>query len=401
MQADGQITVSATIEGPRHKHKLLWYRLPIEYSSALTRTCDSFLLATLFTAMHKATDLVIHGQVSPSLLRNLEEFQAVWNRWQPNRYSKIEINADIEQESPKNNKSDKALVSFSGGIDSCFTAWRHRTGSCGRSCQNIEAGVLVHGFDIPIDESDAFNRASENARKILQSLGMKLITISTNFRQLGDDWEDAQGAAMASCMMLLQRNFNIGLIASSFPYHRLLLPWGSNPLTDALLSSDVFKIIHDGAAFTRIDKVREIQNWPEALRYLRVCWQGQQKDRNCGRCEKCIRTILNFRVTGLGLPPCFEQDVTDRQILALKGLDSVAIAFLNDILSTAKAASINESWVHALKKCLKRNQRAAAGQRNLVQKIRKAIGLRTRLRRLISSLKLTRQWELIETRANK
>jgi hypothetical protein len=201
--------------------------------------------------------------------------------------------------------------------------------------------------------------------------------------------------------MLHENNFSIGLIASSFPYHRLVLPWGSNPVTDGLLSSDAFKIVHDGASFTRIDKVNEIANWPEALRYLRVCWQGEQKDRNCGRCEKCIRTILNFRVLGFGLPSCFEQDVSDQQILALKGLDSVAIAFFSDILSAAKAASIRKPWVYALKKCLKCSHPAAIGKRTIIQKIRRAVRVRTRLRRLVSLLKRARPLGLIETLGNK
>jgi hypothetical protein len=137
------------------------------------------------------------------------------------------------------------------------------------------------------------------------------------------------------------------------------MPWGSNPVTDHLLSSKTFQIIHDGAAFSRLQKVQQIANWPEALRGLRVCWQGQQKDRNCGRCEKCIRTILNFRVLGLGLPECFEQDVTNREILSLKGLNTLQINELEQILIASKSASISESWVVALSKCIQQNRRLA------------------------------------------
>lgn len=101
--------------------------------------------------------------------------------------------------------------------------------------------------------------------------------------------------------MLLQNEHTDGLIASSEPYSSLLLPWGSNPITDRLMSSDSFSIVHDAAAVTRNQKVRAISTWKEATRSIRVCWQGEHMDRNCGRCEKCIRTILNFRVMGLGL----------------------------------------------------------------------------------------------------
>ncbi len=113
----------------------------------------------------------------------------------------------------------------------------------------------------------------------------------------------------------LQGGYSEGLIPSSLPYHALVLPWGSNPLTDPLLSIRTFAIVHDGAAFTRAEKVKQIAHWRQALQNLRVCWEGDRKDGNCGHCEKCIQTILNFRAVGLGLPPCFDQDVADEEIL--------------------------------------------------------------------------------------
>ena len=44
------------------------------------------------------TDLHVHAGVSPSLLRNLEEFQAAWACWRPGHYARIGISADAERE---------------------------------------------------------------------------------------------------------------------------------------------------------------------------------------------------------------------------------------------------------------------------------------------------------------
>jgi hypothetical protein len=229
---------------------------------------------------------------------------------------------------------------------------------CGRWQRNIQAGLMVHGFDIPLEQEQIFNRAAQKSKVILASLGVELIPIKTNFRELAQDWEDAFGTGIASCLMLLQGCYTAGLIGSSDPYHALNLPYGSNPITDPLLSSQAFQIICDGANFTRLQKVQAIANWQEALANLRVCWQGSQADKNCGQCEKCIRTILNFRVLGLGLPPCFEQDVTDQQILGIQGLNKAQLIELEPILEAAKAADISDSWVKALDSCIKQHQRA-------------------------------------------
>ena len=357
IEADGSTTVSVTIERPDQARSQLWYRVPSEHRSLITQSCDPFVVATIFEAMTQATDVEVHGQVSPSLLQNLAEFQAAWSCWRPSWYKQIEITAEVEQEPLNIQPSDKAIAAFSGGVDSCFTMFRHRSGRCGRVQRNIKAGLMVHGFDIPLEQKEAFDRAAEKSKAMLASLGVELIAIATNFRELKQDWEDAHGTGIASCLMLFQKGYGAGIIASSDPYDALNLPYGSNPVSDWLLSSKAFQIVHDGASFNRLEKIREIVNWPEALKNLRVCWEGSQKDRNCGRCEKCIRNILVFRVLGLGLPPCFDQDVTDAQILSLKNLKKSQLIELDPILATAQANGLSDSWVTALDECITQYRR--------------------------------------------
>ncbi len=355
-------TVSITIETPNQQRTRLWYRIPSEYSQLLTKSSDPFVVATIFLAMKHSANLIVHGQVSPSLLQNLAEFQAAWHCWHPQHYQQVEITGEIEQELEKTITEERAISTFSGGVDSCFTAFRHRTGSCGRLQRNLSAGLMVHGFDIPLSQQQIFDRAVEKSKAILASLGMELIPMATNFRELKLDWEDAFGAAAASCLMLLQNGYTTGLICGSAVYSALLLPYGSNPITDPLLASKSFAILHDGAGFTRLEKIKEIGKWPEALQNLRVCWEGDLQDRNCGHCEKCVRTILGFRVMGISLPPSFEQDVTDSQILALKGVQEDQLTELEPILEAAKAAGISDSWVNALAKSIARNRQTAKMQ---------------------------------------
>jgi hypothetical protein len=314
-ELEGLVVRSATVELPDRKRVNIWYSVPAHYKSTLTEGAEPFVLATIFTAMRRSTDLVVHGDVSPSLLRNLTEYQGAWACWSPKRYSKIEILPDVEREQPIANVTDRAISAFSGGVDSCFTVFRHRARRAGRLNRNLLASVMVQGCDIPINQSEVFQRAVARSAKMLGSLGMELIPVTSNFRELDKNWVDSHGALVVSCLWLFRKGYSSGLIPSTEPYDDLVLPWGSNPVTDWLLSSDSFTIIHDGAAFTRNEKVREIANWLEATRYLRVCWEGNQLDRNCGRCEKCIRTILNFRVMGLPLPECFEDDVTEQEIV--------------------------------------------------------------------------------------
>lgn len=369
VQRDDTVTVPMIVEGPEHNRTRIWYQLPARYEPALTKSGDPFVLAMIFTVMRIPSDLHIHGEVSPSLLRNLEEFQSAWRCWRPERYTAVEITADVERERSSASSPQKALSLFSGGVDSCFTVFSHRTRQGNGRGYELQAGLMVHGFDIFLDQGDAFARAAARAKKMLDSLGVDFIPMVTNIRDLNEPWWDFHGAAPASCLMLLQEGFSGGIIPSTEPYNGLVLPWGSNPVTDWMMSNDSFQIIHHGASLTRTEKVREIAQWPEAKQYLRVCMIGKKDevDRNCGVCQKCVRTILNFRVVGAGLPGCFEKDATDEQIARLRVMDPLQLAELQRILTFAKSASVSAPWVDALEVCILQSRLRIASKRSIKQ----------------------------------
>jgi hypothetical protein len=141
------------------------------------------------------------------LLSNLEEFHPLGGRGGhlPDRDS-----ADREEAAPA--RAHRRRDGFFGGADSAFTAWRHRRGQPGRQGRDLQAGVLVHGFDIPLGQEGVFARAAGRAREMLASLGMDLIPVATNFREQGGRWEHTYGTGLVSCLMLLQGRFREGLV---------------------------------------------------------------------------------------------------------------------------------------------------------------------------------------------
>lgn len=379
-QADNKATISAVVEGPETGRKELWFQLPSEHMISVTERADPLVLATIFPAMRSATSLRVRGSVSHSLLRNLEEFQVAWNCWRPDHYHVVDVIADGEIEEGTTT-SDKAIAAFSGGLDSCFTVWRHTRGGCGRSQRNLKAAVMVHGFDIPLHEKDVFSRAAENSRAIVESVGLEFIPMACNFREFGDDWEDEHGAALAACLSLLGKGFSTGVVASSHVYNTLLFPWGSNPLTDPMLSSDSFSIVHDAAGVHRIRKARGIAEWEEAMRLLRVCWQGAHKDRNCGGCLRCIATALCFAATGVEPPACLGVPSLDEGVKRLRTLriKPVAVIRMEEILAAARETGIQASWVSALDRCIHRkrtqNRRSSNKvRRGTIELVRRVLG---------------------------
>lgn len=274
---------------------------------------DAFLLAFLHVAMLDGAPLRVRGApVSPTLLANLEELQDAFHAWWG--IHRIDVSAEAEREEPPDDDAP-AIVAFSGGIDAAFTVRRHLTGSAGRRTRRLAAALMVHGFDIPRQDEAGFEGASARARALLEGTGLELLTIRTDLRFNGDLWGRSHGLALAGMLTLLSRGSAAGLIGSSGTYAPLVVPFGSNPITDRMMGSRSFAIVHDGTHASRLEKVGTLAEWPAACRHLRSCYRGTLRDRNCGRCPKCALSQALFRCFGVE-PPCLDSPLPEAELCA-------------------------------------------------------------------------------------
>jgi hypothetical protein len=372
-----EIEVPAVLEGVRGRTRRLFFRVPSEERSNLASVADMFVLATAFHVMRAGADLEVHGAVSPSLLGNLEEFQLAWSGWRPDRYRPFSVTAGTEREEASQERGG-TIMAFSGGLDSCCTAWRHTRGNLGRRKRRPGAAVMVHGFDIPLQQREVFARAAARSKIMLDSIGVRLIPMSCNVRALKDTWADSHGAALAACMHLLAGGYSTGLIAGSHTYDDLRFPWGSNPVTDPMLGSASLAIVHDGCDLTRWDKAEQIGDWPEALRCLRVCWEGEQLDRNCGRCMRCVATALCFATVGRPVPAGIPVSSPEEAVARLRSLTPTPVQldhFENKVV-TARRKGLSEPWVEALAQFTRDRRRIGTKPR-----FERLIAIRNELRR--------------------
>lgn len=352
---NGNITISAAIELAGEDRRRLWYRLSEEMADKLAPNCDPFVIGTIFMLMEQGDDVIVHGEVSPSLLRNMQEFQEAWSCWRKEKYKQVEITADKERE-PQGKPRNSAVAAFTGGVDSTFTMYRHKTGQCGRLKRNITAGLLVHGFDIPLVQEDSFARASQKAREALATLDVELITMASNHMELNPDWNYTHISGIASAVSLLQGGYNEGVIANSLSYNQFSLLWGSNAITDRFFGSNNFAIVVDGLQFARRDKIPTVAQWEKGLENLRVCFDADERDKNCGKCSKCMITILCLRRWGVPLPPSFPGDVSDEDIVNCQAADESHLFAYSEVLAWLKTSGMSGSWVDALDEAVKRNQ---------------------------------------------
>ena len=205
----GSIKYSATLEFPNGARENIWYKVPYDREQEITELADPFLIGAIFFGMALKADIHVHGKVSSVLLENLEEYQAIWQCLKPKDYQKIFISSEQEI-IPTLKQNDSAIIPFSGGVDSCFSVYRHTHNLCGRKNKRIKAALMVHGFDIPLVETEMFNIAAEKSTEILNDVGVPLIRVSTNWRDIQRkyslNWADCHATAIVDAIGLFQKN---------------------------------------------------------------------------------------------------------------------------------------------------------------------------------------------------
>lgn len=294
-----RVYISSTIHQSDRASKpplTVWFGFPEVYKECISNSSDGFVVSLLILAMSKGEDIYLKGQMSLELFRRMAKYQEVFNEWFPKELKVINIQCnnfkDISDAHLKN-----PACAFSGGVDSFFTLWSHLPENEKNEKRRISYALFVHGFDIPLCDTRTFNTVKEKYEMQLKKIGIHLIPAATNIRDITRqlNWEFTHGSALIGTALFLKKIFSCFYIPSSDPYSDLV-PWGSHPDTDPILSTREMEIVHDGGDFSRIQKIFSISNWEVTFSTLRVCWEHPDGLKNCCKCEKCIRTMLGLKM---------------------------------------------------------------------------------------------------------
>ncbi len=285
---DGPVRVSMQL-GAR-EHHLFFESKDIQ----LAYNMDVFLTLGFVPAMKHADTLIVDGEVSPRLLESIYTLSGIYRSWYPSLHD-----ITIEKAVPAvktDIREQRVGLFFSGGVDSFYTLLRH--------CDEITDLIFVQGFDVDIDNDDLREKTMTMVRDIGSHFGKRVIEVRTNLRlsflEQYVGWGIlGHGPALTCVGHLLYPYFKRIYIAASDAYKdTLVFPWGSHPLLDPLWSSETLEFVHDGCEADRVQKVALISECDKAMKSLRVCYQNRDGAYNCGRCVKCLITMINLYTVG-------------------------------------------------------------------------------------------------------
>jgi len=187
-------------------------------------------------------------------------------------------------------RAEGRAVCFTGGVDSFFTLLRG---------DHAPTHLLfVIGFDVDEHDAERIETMLATLRAVGEATGTRPLAVTTELRSHSRfsaiSWEHTHRAALATIAHLLHPTIGALVIPPSYAHNRLI-PWGSRPDTDPRWSvPDRTTIEHGDTSIRRLDRVFAIAADPLVHAHLRVCWKNQAGLLNCGRCEKCLRTMVMF-----------------------------------------------------------------------------------------------------------
>jgi hypothetical protein len=276
---------------------ILWYRFPTWCRRFLSpNNGDAFLAALLPSAMATDRFLEIAAPVSPRLLHATREIQAIYGRFDAG-LSRVDIRAPVrDQPLPCASRSPKAGLFFSLGVDTFYSLLKNVRDHPNDE-ETVSHLIAVHGFDACHGTWDpAFPPTLlDPSGRVARALGKTLLPVATNLRRATGPlapWSMGHGAGLASVALALGSMFRRVLIAGSNTYDELE-PWGTHPVLDPLWATERVSFVHDGCEADRTEKVRFIAQSSLVLDTLRVC-PGYTAEYNCGRCRKCLRTMIDL-----------------------------------------------------------------------------------------------------------
>lgn len=279
-----------------------------------------FLLGSIVPAWRRGERrLRVEGSICPRLRDGLRAATGLLSQWfSPGRETlAIEAAGGFH---PFSRRSDRAALFLTGGVDSMHVLHANRAmfpvDHPGAFRDAVYAMRLAFLETVPSPRAvNLARRQSDVIARVSAAAGLEPVFVDSNFRTIESDvWlagTNDHAALLAATAHAIAPRVGAVSLAASFDVG-FLYGWGTHPVLDPLFSSTGVELRCEGYGPSRLEKVAAISGWPLARENLIVCFEGPLPEGrlNCGRCEKCLRTMVALLLLdALGPPAPFPHDI--------------------------------------------------------------------------------------------
>lgn len=292
------------------------------------------LAALLPFAMACQWDLTTGTPVSRAFLDALAEYALISDTWIEHwRYPRMEIPVADAGTGLPGGRAKAAF--FSGGVDSMHTLVASR--------EKPDDVIFLTGFDIEPAMTAHTRLARRSIDAVAAMAGAAVVVVETNVRALRyypADWVYLGGSVLAGTALLLRGLYERVQVASDSTWNGCLAAH-EHPVMHNLWRLPGFALRCTMVSTPRVERVRKIGSvMPGALAHLRVCWDMLPFHLNCGKCEKCQRTLAALEVVGFRelAAPGFATHELDWPMISTLRPDFMRRAYWEEIAGGARAA---------------------------------------------------------------
>ncbi len=297
----------------------LYFETAAKHASMLSDCADTFLIANLIPAYEYGESRIhVADPICSALRTNIEVASAYAHHWHYRDRKTLDIETERIVDRPTDVRRALSAQMFSGGLDSYATLALNRQFLGTDHPDYTRTAILAFGLEQ--DDPTAFGYVTEVMRSAARELDLILVPVESNvylpYREEDSarNWQFWVDRLMCTALASFGHALSAGctqlsIAASDFLAREFTCVAADNPLVQENLSSARMRIRHSGGHLSRLEKTRIVARSPTMLRHLRVCNQYKRYapgKLNCGRCEKCVRTMIGLLAVGaLEQTPCF------------------------------------------------------------------------------------------------
>lgn len=345
--------LSGTVEWEdNHRPKqIVWFECA---AAPLAPSPEAFLVGCALPAMRdRERRVLVDDTVDPELLKSVAEAMA----WLMDAYG-YNYPAPVLESSYTNQCPHPPSGSHAGmlscGADSLVMLRLNHARYAPTHPRYISTGIVINGVDTPTPTQ--YEQLIERARAVAETVGIELLPISTNLasvalwphptRPFGLFSPNEYGvcilAAAAHALSGRISSVSIGSAGTNLGF-TFKQARGQHPLLDTLYGCSSMRVFHEDGTMTRLQKLRVIAQWDVGLKNLLICSDWGRKEVNCGRCEKCVRSMLEFIALGkLDASPFSGCSISAESVRSTMLNSACAESFWVDLISPLAAAGRND-----------------------------------------------------------
>lgn len=280
----------------------LWAEVDKKYAQYICyEHSDAFVVALLHYAITNNQDIVCEAPMNEDLYYQISTYTIdALTKWSPNMH-KITLEAEID--SQRLPCANKVGTGISCGIDSFHALALHADIKMNRHriTHLLFNNTGSHGEGAAAEK--LYNERRNRIESFCTQNGFNLIELNSNIKStFKQNHLLSHTYTSMFSVFCLQKLFSIYYYASGHTINDFTIkdtdiidPANYDFFLLQSFSTENLKLYSEGACLTRLEKTKEVAKYKPSYNFLNVCVRTSE---NCGKCEKCRRTLLALDAIG-------------------------------------------------------------------------------------------------------